>query len=175
MPKFNNLQDIFLLRARRERVPVTVFLMTGFQMRGTITGLDAFVVILDSEGRQQVIYKHAISTIIPILTGDLEKISRLKNTFTMATTGTELINPRLQRFIFDSSLATKTDDIENLLRHDGYIYKDLCNHLLNARVNESQKQAIIKAMLANDLAYMFIDNYNDNFKRDDPNRIVWGL
>ena len=60
-----NLQDIFLLRARRERVPVTVFLMNGFQMRGTITGFDAFVVILDSEGRQQIIYKHAISTIVP--------------------------------------------------------------------------------------------------------------
>ena len=60
-----NLQDIFLLRARRERVPVTVFLMNGFQMRGTISGFDAFVVILDSEGRQQVIYKHAISTIAP--------------------------------------------------------------------------------------------------------------
>ena len=60
-----NLQDIFLLRARRDRVPVTMFLMNGFQMRGTITGFDAFVVILDSEGRQQVIYKHAISTIAP--------------------------------------------------------------------------------------------------------------
>ena len=66
-----NLQDIFLLRARRERVPVTMFLMNGFQMRGTITGFDAFVVILDSEGRQQVIYKHAISTIAPMRTVDL--------------------------------------------------------------------------------------------------------
>ena len=61
-----NLQDIFLLRARREQVPVTMFLMNGFQMRGTITGFDAFVVLLDSEGRQQVIYKHAISTIAPV-------------------------------------------------------------------------------------------------------------
>ena len=60
-----NLQDIFLLRARREQVPVTMFLMNGFQMRGVITGFDAFVVILDSDGRQQVIYKHAISTIAP--------------------------------------------------------------------------------------------------------------
>lgn len=60
-----NLQDLFLLRARRDKVPVTVFLMNGFQMRGVITGFDAFVVILDSEGRQQVIYKHAISTIAP--------------------------------------------------------------------------------------------------------------
>lgn len=114
-----------------------------------------FDIDVDEEKKDKIIEAFesgAISTIIPILTGDLEKISRLKNTFTMATTGTELINPRLQRFIFDSSLATKTDDIENLLRHDGYIYKDLCNHLLNSRVNESQKQAIIKAMLANDLA-----------------------
>ena len=61
-----NLQDIFLLRARRDRIPVTMFLMNGFQMRGTIMGFDAFVVVLDSEGRQQVIYKHAISTIAPV-------------------------------------------------------------------------------------------------------------
>ena len=60
-----NLQDLFLLRARREKMPVTMFLMNGFQMRGIITGFDAFVVVLDSEGRQQVIYKHAISTIAP--------------------------------------------------------------------------------------------------------------
>ena len=60
-----NLQDIFLLSARREKIPVTLFLMNGFQMRGTITGFDAFVVTLDSEGRQQIIYKHAISTIAP--------------------------------------------------------------------------------------------------------------
>ena len=66
-----NLQDIFLLRARRERIPVTMFLMNGFQLRGTITGFDAFVVVLDSEGRQQVIYKHAISPIVPLRTVDL--------------------------------------------------------------------------------------------------------
>ena len=68
-----NLQDLFLLRARRDRVPVTVFLMNGFQMRGVITGFDAFVVILDSEGRQQVIYKHAISTIAPVRPVDLRE------------------------------------------------------------------------------------------------------
>ena len=59
------IQDLFLLRAKRDRVPVTMFLMNGFQMRGTITGFDPFVVVLDSEGRQQVIYKHAISTTAP--------------------------------------------------------------------------------------------------------------
>ena len=60
-----NLQDIFLLRAKRDRLPVTMFLMNGFQMRGYITGFDAFTVILTSDGKQQVIYKHDISTIVP--------------------------------------------------------------------------------------------------------------
>ena len=61
-----NLQDAFLAAARHSEIPVTAFLVNGFQMRGTITGFDAFVVLLDSEGRQQVIYKHAISTIAPL-------------------------------------------------------------------------------------------------------------
>ena len=47
MQNKQNLQDLFLLRAKRDRVPVTMFLMNGFQMRGTITGFDPFVVILD--------------------------------------------------------------------------------------------------------------------------------
>ena len=66
-----NLQDIFLLQAKRDKLPVTMFLMNGFQMRGVITGFDAFVVILDSDGKQQVIYKHAISTIAPVRAVDL--------------------------------------------------------------------------------------------------------
>ena len=65
MQKTQNLQEGFLNRARIERVGVTVFLVNGFQMRGTIRGFDSFVVLLESEGRQQVIYKHAISTIVP--------------------------------------------------------------------------------------------------------------
>ena len=66
MQKKVNLQDLFLLRAREDRLNVTVFLMNGFQMRGIITGSDPFVVVLDTDGKQQVIYKHAISTIVPI-------------------------------------------------------------------------------------------------------------
>ncbi len=65
MSKTNNLQEIFLTQARRERRPVTMFLMNGFQMRGYITGFDAFIVVLTSDGKQQIIYKHAISTIVP--------------------------------------------------------------------------------------------------------------
>lgn len=65
MQKQQNLQDTFLNQARRERMMVTLFLMNGFQLRGIIRGFDAFVVIVDSDGRQQMIYKHAISTVAP--------------------------------------------------------------------------------------------------------------
>lgn len=66
MKKIANLQDLFLLSVRRSRTPVTVFLVNGFQMRGNITGFDSFIVTLESDGRQQMIYKHAISTVVPL-------------------------------------------------------------------------------------------------------------
>jgi len=66
MQKAQNLQEGFLNRIRTERVPVTVFLVNGFQMRGTLRGFDNFVVLLESEGRQQLIFKHAISTVAPV-------------------------------------------------------------------------------------------------------------
>ena len=62
MQKTNNLQEIFLTQVRRDRRPVTMFLMNGYQMRGYVTGFDAFTVVLSSDGKQMVIYKHAIST-----------------------------------------------------------------------------------------------------------------
>ena len=65
MQKTQNLQDAFLNQVRRDRRNLTVFLMNGFQMHGIIRGYDGFTVVLDSDGRQQLIYKHAISTIIP--------------------------------------------------------------------------------------------------------------
>ncbi len=65
MQKTQNLQDAFLNQVRRDRTNLTVFLMNGFQMHGIIRGYDGFTVVLDSDGRQQLIYKHAISTIIP--------------------------------------------------------------------------------------------------------------
>lgn len=63
--KSNHLQDLFLARAQRDKLGLTLFLMNGFQMRGVITGFDAFTVVLTSDGKQQIIYKHAISTIVP--------------------------------------------------------------------------------------------------------------
>ena len=73
MPRHNNdLQDLFLTSLCRTRMPVTLFLMNGFQMRGRVAGYDAFVVVLMTEGRQQVIYKHAISTLVPEKALELE-------------------------------------------------------------------------------------------------------
>ncbi len=65
MQKTQNLQDIFLNLARRDRLTVTMFLMNGFQLHGVVKGFDGFTVVLDSDGKQQLIYKHAISTIVP--------------------------------------------------------------------------------------------------------------
>ena len=60
-----NFQDSFLSQARKGRIPLVVFLMNGFQLRGILTGFDNFVILLQSEGKQQMIYKHAVSTIVP--------------------------------------------------------------------------------------------------------------
>ena len=65
MAKLQNLQDVFLNQARTTKQHMTIFLVNGFQLRGTVTGFDNFTVVLDSEGKQQLIYKHAISTVIP--------------------------------------------------------------------------------------------------------------
>ena len=65
MQKTQNLQDLILNQTRRDRSMVTVFLMNGFQLHGVVKGFDSFTLVLDSEGKQQLIYKHAISTIVP--------------------------------------------------------------------------------------------------------------
>ena len=60
-----NLQDVFLNQARREKLTVTIYLTNGFQFKGIVRGFDSYTVILDCEGRQNLVYKHAISTISP--------------------------------------------------------------------------------------------------------------
>jgi host factor-I protein len=61
----NNLQDIFLNGARKNKIPVTVYLTNGFQLKGFVKGFDSFTVILDCDGKQMMVYKHAISTVTP--------------------------------------------------------------------------------------------------------------
>jgi host factor-I protein len=59
------LQDAYLAEVRRQAVPVTVYLVNGFQLRGTVKGYDAFTIVLEYEHRVHLIYKHAVSTISP--------------------------------------------------------------------------------------------------------------
>ena len=68
-----NLQDLLLSKLRRSRMGATVFLVNGFQIRGEIRGFDAFVVVIYSDGKQQMVYKHAISTIAPLHTVSLQE------------------------------------------------------------------------------------------------------
>lgn len=65
MSKPINLQDVFLNQVRKDKIVVVVYLTNGFQLKGLVKGFDNFIVILETEGKQQMIYKHAISTIIP--------------------------------------------------------------------------------------------------------------
>ncbi|CEG26887.1 MULTISPECIES: RNA chaperone Hfq [unclassified Bacillus (in: firmicutes)] len=60
-----NIQDQFLNQLRKDNTNVTVFLLNGFQLRGQIKGFDNFTVLFESEGKQQLVYKHAISTFAP--------------------------------------------------------------------------------------------------------------
>ena len=61
----NNLQDIFLNSARKNKILVTIYLINGFQLKGFVKGFDSFTVILDSEGKQMLVYKHSITTVTP--------------------------------------------------------------------------------------------------------------
>ena len=63
----NNLQDIILNGARKGRMPITLHLTNGFQLKGNVTGFDSFTVVLNCDGKQMMIYKHAISTITPFV------------------------------------------------------------------------------------------------------------
>lgn len=60
-----NIQDTFLNQIRKDAVPVTIYLINGFQLRGVVRGFDNFTIVIDSDGKQQMVYKHAISTFTP--------------------------------------------------------------------------------------------------------------
>ncbi len=61
-----NLQDVFLNQVRKENIAVGIHLLNGFQIKGNVKGFDSFTIIMESAGRQQLIYKHAVSTITPV-------------------------------------------------------------------------------------------------------------
>lgn len=68
-----NLQDLFLNKARKENMNITVFLVNGYQIKGIVNGFDNYTLVMDSDGKQQLIYKHAISTIVPSKSIDLRE------------------------------------------------------------------------------------------------------
>lgn len=61
-----NIQETFLNNARKNKSPIIVYLISGFQMRGIVKSFDNFVILLESDGKESMIYKHAISTVSPI-------------------------------------------------------------------------------------------------------------
>jgi host factor-I protein len=68
-----NIQDQYLNQLRKEHISVTVFLTNGFQLRGVVKAFDNFTVLLESDGKQQLIFKHAISTFAPSKNVNLDK------------------------------------------------------------------------------------------------------
>ncbi|MHB9146214.1 MAG: RNA chaperone Hfq [Symbiobacteriia bacterium] len=60
-----NLQDGFLNQVRKDNIPVTIYLVNGFQIKGLVKGFDNFTVVLEGDGKQMLVYKHALSTITP--------------------------------------------------------------------------------------------------------------
>ena len=72
MANTTNLQDTYLNKLRKEKVFLTVILMNGFQLRGVIKSFDNFTVLIETDGKQQLIFKHAISTFAPSKNVDLD-------------------------------------------------------------------------------------------------------
>lgn len=71
-----NLQDALLNQIRRENLPVTVYLVNGVQLKGYIRGFDSFTVVLENEGKQLMVYKHAMSTVSPARPVELPMVDR---------------------------------------------------------------------------------------------------
>lgn len=68
-----NIQDQYLNQLRKDKLQVTVFLLNGFQLRGIVKAFDNFTVLFDTDGKQQLIFKHAISTFAPVKNVELDK------------------------------------------------------------------------------------------------------
>lgn len=71
-----NLQDVFLNQVRKDGTSITIYLINGFQLKGIVRGFDNYTIVLDSDGKQQLIYKHAVSTISPSVPVNLVQASK---------------------------------------------------------------------------------------------------
>jgi host factor-I protein len=61
-----NYQDAILNQVRKDNMPVTIYLTSGFQIRGVIKGFDNYVILIETDNKQQMVYKHAVSTVVPL-------------------------------------------------------------------------------------------------------------
>ena len=61
----HNYQDLILSGIRKDSTPITIYLTSGFQIRGTIKAFDNYVIVVETDGKEQMVYKHAISTVVP--------------------------------------------------------------------------------------------------------------
>lgn len=66
MKQYVNIQDFFLNKARKENIEINIFLVTGSELKGLVKGFDNYTIILEVEDKLQLVYKHAISTIVPV-------------------------------------------------------------------------------------------------------------
>jgi len=73
-----NLQDAFLNQVRKEKIPVTIYLLNGFQIKGMVKGFDSFTVVVEIDQRQQLIYKHSISTVAPARPVNMSNLEAIK-------------------------------------------------------------------------------------------------
>ena len=78
MRQIFNLQDNFLNRTRKENIGITVYLVNGYQIKGLVKGFDNYTIVLETDGKQQLIYKHAVSTISPL--SDVNFLQNIKQT-----------------------------------------------------------------------------------------------
>ncbi|KPF75167.1 hypothetical protein IP88_07365 [alpha proteobacterium AAP81b] len=78
--KSNNLQDVFLNTVRKTKTPVTMFLVNGVKLQGVITWFDNFSVLLRRDGHSQLVYKHAISTVMPLQPVQLFDAEKIEET-----------------------------------------------------------------------------------------------
>ncbi|MBB6190200.1 host factor-I protein [Sphingobium wenxiniae] len=104
--KVNNLQDIFLNSLRKSKTPVTMFLVKGVKLQGIITWFDNFSVLLRRDGQSQLVYKHAISTIMPAQSMDLADIRKA---------GEGNGKPRLLQEIFLNAVRTSGSPVTMFL------------------------------------------------------------
>ena len=103
-----NLQDSFLNHVRKENLPVVIYLVNGFQIRGMVRGFDNFTVIIENDGKQQLVYKHAVSTISPVANITIMQPEKAENSTANTGVGKALgILARVRDFLLELTKIVK--------------------------------------------------------------------